>query len=202
MIASQDRSGWFGASDTARIMGNWHTHTFMRWWLVKLGTVTDNYSSRAMRAGTAYEHKILDALGIVQRDRQIKIRPLRLRVNLDGETMDTVEEVKTYGTERFVVSRAYWQQMQVEMFAARAFGEIIAYRMEPEDYRNFYNPIDYDRISRHPIAYDPGWVEREYLPRLQYLAWCLKRRRTPSETAFQVYQGNRHNACARPSHPY
>ena len=40
MIHNQDRSGWFGASDTARIMGNWNTQTFARWWGEKLGKTT------------------------------------------------------------------------------------------------------------------------------------------------------------------
>ena len=37
MIHNHDRSGWFGASDTSTIMGNWATETFRKWWLEKLG---------------------------------------------------------------------------------------------------------------------------------------------------------------------
>ena len=40
MIADQDRSGWFGASDTSYVMGNWHTKTFKDWWLKKMGLNT------------------------------------------------------------------------------------------------------------------------------------------------------------------
>lgn len=189
MIATKDRAGWFGASDTAIIMGNWNTKTFARWWLEKLGVVQNTFISRAMLAGTHYEHRILDALNISKRDRQIRVRRLQLRVNLDGESFDTVHEVKTYSTGRFIVSKAYWQQVQVEMFASRAYGEIIAYRMEPENYNNFFLPIDHDRISRHPIAYDLGWIHHEYLPRLRYLAWCLKNRATPSEAQFDISRG-------------
>ena len=72
MIHNQDRSGWFGASDTARIMGNWNTQTFARWWGEKLGMFSNDFKTPAMMAGTAYEHRILDAIGIRQRDRQIR----------------------------------------------------------------------------------------------------------------------------------
>lgn len=118
MIHDQDRSGWFGASDTATIMGSWDTETFRRWWAVKLGIRQDHYTNAAMQAGTAYEHKILDALGVKTRDRQIKVYALRLRVNYDGDDAQTVTEVKTYSKAPFKVSRAYWMQCQVEMFAS------------------------------------------------------------------------------------
>ena len=85
MIHNHDRSGWFGASDTAIIMGRWDTETFRRWWLQKIGVRTDHFSTPAMQAGTAYEHRILSAIGISTMDRQIRIRRYRLRVNYDGE---------------------------------------------------------------------------------------------------------------------
>lgn len=175
MIHSQDRSGWFGASDTAQIMGNWNTATFDRWWLVKLGAREQTIKTVAMQTGTALEHRILDALGVKKRDRQIRIRHLRLRVNLDGETPETIHEVKTYGKDSFRVSRAYWMQAQVEMFAARKPLVIDAYRLEPEDYLNWFREIDPVRLTHHPVEYDETWVEQEYLPRLRYLAGCLKR---------------------------
>ena len=104
MIHDQDRSGWFGASDTATIMGSWETETFRKWWAVKLGIRQDHYTNAAMQAGTAYEHKILDALGVKTRDRQIKVYALRLRVNYDGDDAQTVTEVKTYSKAPFKVS--------------------------------------------------------------------------------------------------
>lgn len=88
------------------------------------------------------------AIGVRQMDRQIKKRSLRLRVNLDGETPERIEEVKTHAAPVFHLSRAYWMQAQVEMFAANKPLEIVAYRLEPEDYGNFYRPIDPERITR------------------------------------------------------
>lgn len=186
MIASKDRSGWFGASDTAKIMGSWETESFRKWWAVKLGIREENYTNAAMDAGTAYEHKILDALNVPIRDRQIKIPELRLRVNYDGEDAEMITEVKTHARPVFKVTSAYWQQCQVEMFASghgllrkRKTCRIAAYRIGEAEYLNHYLPIDMERITLHPIEYDPEWVVTRYMPRLRYLAWCLKIGRWP-----------------------
>lgn len=119
MIHDHDRSGWFGASDTAAIMGRWDTKTFRSFWLQKLSVNRDHFSTLEMDTGSAYEHRILEHIGIRKMDRQIKIRRLRLRVNLDGEDAQEISEVKTHKGESFKVSRAYWMQAQVEMFAAK-----------------------------------------------------------------------------------
>lgn len=181
MIHNQDRSGWFGASDTAKIMGNWNTQTFRNWWLVKLGIRQENFTTIAMQTGTALEHRILEHIGIKKMDRQIKIRELRLRVNLDGENKNTIKEVKTHGKETFVVSKPYWQQAQVEMFATGKSLDIVSYRLTPEDYENWFLPIDGDRLKENHVEYDPIWVREEYLPRLRYLARCLKKGVWPDE---------------------
>lgn len=147
MIHDHDRSGWFGASDTAAIMGRWDTKTFRSFWLQKLGVNRDHFSTLEMDTGSAYEHRILEYIGIRKMDRQIKIRRLRLRVNLDGEDAQEISEVKTHKGESFKVSRAYWMQAQVEMFAAKKALRIVAYHLEPEDYRNWFREIEDDRLS-------------------------------------------------------
>ena len=119
MIQSQDRSGYFGASDTSMVVGNWKTKTFEKWWLEKLGLNKNNLSTEAMKAGNNYEHKILDALEIegMEKDKQIIID--RLRVNLDGNTDTCIYEVKTHNINKeFKVSKQYWRQAQVEMYAS------------------------------------------------------------------------------------
>ena len=58
MITNKDRSGWFGASDTKFIVGNYDTKTFLKWWLTKLGLSENNFSNKYTEAGTAYEHRI------------------------------------------------------------------------------------------------------------------------------------------------
>lgn len=175
MIHDHDRSGWFGASDTATIMGRWDTKTFRQFWLQKLGLNHDYYTNLQMETGTAFEHRILEFIGVNRMDRQIKIRGYRLRVNLDGETSDEISEVKTHKSHTFKVSMAYWMQAQVEMHAARKNLRIVAYNLEPDDYKNWFREIDADRLSYHKIEYDHAWVENEYLPRIRYLAHCLRK---------------------------
>jgi len=179
MIHNHDRSGWIGASDTYTVMGRWDTKTFEKFWHVKLGLDTSHFETNAMKTGTAFEHKILDAIGVTRRDRQIRRRGLRLRVNLDGEDHDTIYEVKTYGKDSFQISKAYWMQAQVEMYATGKNLQIVAYRLEAEDYGNWLRPIAPERLSFHPVEYDGIWVEEKYLPRLRYLAECLREGRWP-----------------------
>lgn len=190
MIADKSRAGWMGASDTATIMGNWETDTFAKWWNVKLGITENNFSNQYTAAGTAYEHRILDFLGIKNRDRQIRMKKwnghsIRLRVNLDGED-DIIHEVKTHKSEKFTVTKAYWMQAQVEMFASRKMLVIDSYRLLDGDYDNFFNPIDPNRLGRHSVEYDPMWVQREYMPRLIYLTQCMKEGKFPCKAELQT----------------
>lgn len=187
MITDQDRSGWFGASDTQYIMGNWKTKTFKKWWMQKLGLDDSHYTTRAMNAGTYYEHAILEHIGVPRKDHQIIIPGLKLRVNLDGDSPGRIWEVKTHKVENeFKVTKAYWQQVQVQMYAKsqveRVFprAEIVAYGLTEADYRNFFNDIDPQRLKEYPIEYDTAFIAK-YLPRLKYMADCLERGVFPSE---------------------
>ena len=65
MIKDHDRSGWFGASDTHIMLSNPNTKTFRLWWLEKLGLRHNNFTTKEMSAGTHYEHKILNFIGII-----------------------------------------------------------------------------------------------------------------------------------------
>lgn len=177
MIQSQDRSGYIGTSDTSFVVGNWQTKTFEKWWLEKLGLNKNNLSNEAIKAGNNYEHKILDSLEIegLQKDKQIIID--RLRVNLDGNTNTCIFEVKTYNTEKeFKVSKQYWRQAQVEMYASRIYDlYIVAYALVEEDYKNYFNKIDKNRIKKFKIDYEGDFIQKEYLPKLKVLTECLKR---------------------------
>lgn len=177
MIQSQDRSYYIGASDTSMVVGNWTTKTFENWWLEKLGLNKNSFSSEATKAGNNYEHKILDSLEIenLQKDKQIIID--RLRVNLDGNTDTCIYEVKTHKSEKeFKVSKQYWRQAQVEMYASKIHKLfIVAYALEEQDYNNYFNEIDKKRIQLIPIEYDEKFIESEYLPKFQILSKCLKK---------------------------
>lgn len=187
MIREQDRSGWFGASDTAMIMGNWKTKTFQKWWLVKLGLSCEHFASRAMNAGTYYERAILDAIGAPGRDHQILLPAWSIRVNLDGDAPGRIWEVKTHGADKpFRVTKAYWQQVQVQIYAKMMeekklpAAEIVSYGLLEEDYANFFNAIDRDRLHFHPVAYDPYFIGR-YLERVEYLKDCMVKGVFPDE---------------------
>lgn len=176
MIQSQDRSYYIGASDTSMVVGNWATKTFEKWWLEKLGFNKNDIKTEAMQTGTNYEHKILDALEIdgLEKDKQIIID--RLRVNLDGNTDTCIYEVKTHNIEKeFKVSKQYWRQAQVEMFASNIHKlYIVAYGLQEDDYKNFFNTIDKDRIKLLQVDYDEKFITEEYIPKLEILTRCLK----------------------------
>lgn len=178
MIADKDRSGYFGASDTDKIIGNWKTETFSKWWLQKIGINREHFENKYTSAGTHYEHRILESLGIpMEYDKQITLEDLRLRVNLDGNTADCIYECKTYKNDNgFKMPKKYINQVQVQMFASDIHhAEIVVYGLSEKDYDNYFNPIVPERLQRHSITYDKEWIDNVYLPRLCYLAECLKR---------------------------
>lgn len=184
MIADKDRAGWFGASDTDKIVGNWKTDTFAKWWVQKIGINRDHFDNKYTMAGTHYEHRILDSLGIpMEFDKQITISDLLLRVNLDGNTEECIYECKTYkAANGFKMPRKYINQVQVQMFAARIYqAKIVAYGLTDADYDNYFNEIDGERRSVFDIAYDEKWVREVYIPKLTLLAECLKEGRFPCE---------------------
>ena len=196
MITNTDRSGYFGASDVKTIMGNWQTETFAKWWMVKEGLVKNEFVTDAMMAGTYWEHRILEALELPMKfDRQIIIEPLKLRVNLDGETDTAIYECKTYKWENgFKVPKHYIQQVNVQMFATgKRSAYIVAYGLVEDDYKNYYLPVDLNRLELHEIKYDEKWVNEDYLPRLEYLARCL----TEGEFPMKVFENGKRNRNKR-----
>lgn len=176
MIQSQDRSEYIGASDTSFVVGNWQTKTFESWWLEKLGLNKKQLFSEAIKAGNNYEHKILSALNIPELEFDKQIILDRLRVNLDGNTKDCIYEIKTHNIEKeFKVSKQYWRQAQVEMYASNIHNlYIVAYALQENDYKNFFNEIDTERIQKIKVDYDEDFIKNEYLPRLEILTKSLK----------------------------
>ena len=185
MITSHDRSGWIGASDVQYVIGNWKTKTWEKWWMEKLGISQGHFDNRYTMAGTNWEHRILDSLGLpnLEKDRQIIIEDLRLRVNLDGNTPHRIKEVKTYQWEKGwkKTPQKYINQTHVQVYGAWMSGmeiegaDIVAYGLEEADYDNFLRALDPDRLKEIPVAYDPKWVETIYLPKHMILADCMER---------------------------
>lgn len=182
MISDKDRSGYIGASDTVFVMRNWNTKTFAEWWRVKQGLAVNNISTEAMKAGTAFEHKILDALDIVGLEKDKQIIKGRLRVNLDGNTDSKIYEVKTHNIEKvFKVSVSYRMQVNVEMYASGIREAcIVAYGLDQKDYCNYFRGIDKERLTFHPIPYDEEFIQK-YEKRLLHLSWCLENGMFPVE---------------------
>lgn len=158
------------------VVGNWTTKTFEKWWLEKLGLNKNDIKTEAMQTGTNYEHKILDALKIDGLEKDKKIITDRLRVNLDGNTDTCIYEVKTHNIEKeFKVSKQYWRQAQVEMFASNIHKlYIVAYGLQENDYKNYFNKIDKNRIKLLQVDYDEKFITEEYIPKLEILTRCLK----------------------------
>jgi len=184
VITSKDRGFYFGASDVDKIIGNWKTKTWEKWWMQKLSINTDHFDNKYTLAGTHYEHKILESLGLLMEfDKQIILEDLLLRVNLDGNTKDCIYECKTFKNEKgFKMPKKYIQQVNVQMFASgirRA--KIIAYGLEEKDYDNFFRPIDPDRRHEFDVEYNSDWINLVFLPRLKRLAECLEKGVFPDE---------------------
>lgn len=196
MIKNHNRAHWFGASDTSTIMGNWETQSFLDWWFVKLGYYENNRKSWKMDCGNLLEIPIIREIEKQECYRiNIGKHPyhtpsLRLRCNYDGLTKHFVIEIKTTGKMFRSVPKNYWQQCQVLMFRKRRKKAVLyAYQMEDDDYANPYFPnIDYKRIKSFVIDYDKEFIEKEYKPRLKYLARCLKEKKIPSKIEYeQIY---------------
>ena len=60
----------------------------------KLGISRGHYENEYTKAGTNWEHKILDSLHIegMEKDKQILLPEILLRVNLDGNTPGRIYE--------------------------------------------------------------------------------------------------------------
>jgi hypothetical protein len=189
MITDHGRSGWFGASDVQFIVGNWKTKTWAKWWLQKMGINRDHFDNEYTKAGTNWEHRILDSLNLpnLEKDKQIIIEELLLRVNLDGNTPVCIKEVKTYQWEKGWKKppQKYIDHVNVQMFASGIYNaDIVAYGLQPEDYRNYLRELDPNRLRQIPVGYDILWIENTFLPRLRILADCLRRGVWPSEARF------------------
>lgn len=189
MIANKDRSGYIGASDTKYVIGNWNTKTFENWWLKKLGIDTSNIENKYTMAGTNFEHKIIDALDIENIEKDKQVIKGRLRINLDANTKKKIHEIKTYQYEKgFNLARHkdYINQVQVQMYGSNIFeAEIDAYGLIEEDYNNYFNEIDMERLSIHEIEYNEEWINCEYLPKFKYLEKCLISGKFPNEEEFK-----------------
>ena len=194
MITNHDRSRYIGASDTSFVVGNWETDTFYKWWQSKMGlNFRPRFNNRYTLAGTFYEHALLDTIPLVEKDKQIVIPELHLRVNYDGNVGNKIIEVKTFKDDKeFKVSKTYWRQAQVEMYAMGSKELVfLAYPLSEEHYRNYFIPIDKSKRIFIPCEYDPGFI-REYLPKLKYMGMCLEKGMWPIKRNYERWLHEEH----------
>ena len=122
------------------------------------------------------EHQILEYVSpFMETDKQILIEDLRLRINLDGNVVKHIYEVKTHSAEKvFKPSKKQIQQVTVQMYGFETReADIVSYGLTEDDYKNYFLPIDPERLKHHPISYDEKWIKAVFLPRITYLADCL-----------------------------
>ena len=159
--------------------------------MTKLGLSKKHFENESTKAGTNWEHKILDSLGIqdLTKDKQVLMPEILLRVNLDGNTPGRIYECKTYKIgsnaaakqfEQGVCPPSYRNQVQVQMYASKIYGaDVVAYGLLPEDYNNYLRAVDPGRRKLIQVTYDPAWIETVYLPKHMILCDALRRRCFP-----------------------
>lgn len=149
-----------------------------------MGLNKDNIETKAMKVGTNFEHRILAKIPkVTEKDTQILIPEIGLRVNYDGTGKDYICEVKTSKNE-YKLTKSHFLQAQVEMLAWRMkYGvipemEIAAYQVNEQDYLNYFTPIDLERLKLIPVQFDQS-IADEYLKRLEIIHDCIKRGAKP-----------------------
>ena len=192
MIHDFDRSGYFGGSDCKQIMAkNRSTKTWQKWWDIKLGLEqADQIGNVYTRAGTLYEHAILNAIDEdMTLDGQIIYEKYKLRINYDGYKDGVIFEVKTHrANKEFKVSKEYWMQCQAQMFVYKELCSewflpdfqkliLVSYPLHDDEYvdTEVEVEIDEDRIELQEIPYDKDWIKGEFLPQVKELARALKK---------------------------
>lgn len=186
MIQSKDRRYYIGASDTYYVMGNWATKTWKAWYLEKLGLGGNDISTKAMKVGNAYEHKIIDSVATkAVKDEQIIIEELGLRVNYDAIDGERILEIKTYSADEFKLSKRYKLQAQAEIYAAKKSGRIarpelyiVAYKVTEAEYLDYFQDIDPTRLQWIQVPEDRAFAP-EYERRLKTLHEAIVAGRMP-----------------------
>lgn len=205
MIHDFDRSGYFGASDIKYIMAtNRTTKSWIDWWSVKLGDSPGySYNNIYTRAGTLYEHPIVDAIDpSIIKDGQIIYEKYKLRINYDGYLDGNILEVKTYQDKDEFEEPSrnakgkffqYWGQCQLQAFVYKELAEewflppfksitLASYPLHVDEYNVETEEdaiVDPSRIQFWEIKYDKDWIKNECLPRVRELARALRKKKSP-----------------------
>lgn len=187
MIQNEDRSYWFGASDSYKVLSNQNTESWQKWWRIKMGLEESDFiGNMYTEAGTRFEHPILTAFSkTMNMDRQLFLEDLRLRVNYDGDENGIIYEVKTHkASNPFTITPYIEAQCQTEMYVWKQTRDdfkglyILSYGLTDYDYDNEPD-VDFDRIKVHEVKYKKGKV-KQFLKCLRPLVERLDEMRKPS----------------------
>lgn len=143
-----------------------------------MGIARNSFESVAMNAGTHWEHRILEYISPeMEKDKQIIIEDLRLRINLDGNIGKEIHEVKTHSADKeFKMPKKYIQQVNIQMYAFETKTAYInTYALTQNDYMNYFNPIDPTRFKSYKIEYDENFINNVFLPNIHELSEALKK---------------------------
>lgn len=189
MIQDNDRSYWFGASDSYKVISpNHNTQTWQNWWRVKCGVEEPTFTGNIYtETGQKFEHPILDCFDkAINKDRQIYLDDLRLRVNYDGDKDGIIFEVKTHKIEKpFEITPYIEAQVQTQMYVWKTARDdfrklyILSYGLTDQDYQCDEPTVDFGRIKVHEVKYKKGHVKR-FLKCLKPLVEELDSMRKPS----------------------
>lgn len=170
MISDSDRSYWFGASDSYKVITpNHNTKTWQEWWATKMGVAPSEFLGNVYtEAGLKFEHPILDCFDkTINKDRQLYLEDLRLRVNYDGDKDGNIFEVKTHRADKpFEITPYIMAQVQTEMYVWKQTRDdfnrlyILSYGLTEDDYRTDNPIVDFDRIKVQEVKYNKGHVKR------------------------------------------
>ena len=149
-------------------MGNRNTKSWQDWWLEKQGICKNGFGNIYTEAGEKFEHPILDRYDkTINKDRQIFIDDLRLRVNYDGDKDGIIYEVKTHKIENpFEITPYINAQVQTQMYVWKQERDdfdkliILSYGLTKEDYQMIAEgktptvwDIDPKRRKEHKVKY-------------------------------------------------
>lgn len=188
MITDYSRKLWIGASDSLKVITpNHSTQSWREWWHEKLGLCERDFQGNIYtHAGTIYEHPILESWDKnINKDRQLIIEDLRLRINYDGDLDGNIFEVKTHKAEKpFEISKYIQAQVQTQMYVWKEkakLGEvpnfnnlyILSYGLYEDEYDVEEPQIDFNRIKVHKVKYNKAEV-KHFLKCLKPLAEEIK----------------------------
>ena len=189
MIHDDDRSYWFGASDSQKIITpNHSTKTWQSWWRVKVGIDEPEFTgNKYTDAGIKFEHPILECFDKdINKDRQLYLEDLRLRANYDGDKNGVIYEVKTHGADKpFEITPYIEAQVQTQMYVWQQCRDdfkglyILSYGLTEHDYNCDTPEVDFNRIKVHKVKYKKGNVRR-FLKCIKPLVEELDEMRKPS----------------------